>query len=239
MQVFLHDVEMAAGGAGRASTGSREVQLRMHGYRLITKGQDLVFLLEILWGTGIFPSGVKLRLDGEDRPRVWLGKQQRPCGAGGGQAAGRCSRCVSAGEYVCCFEARGFRWELHQMVRVPLQVTDVAGLPDQLSISCATSPGFQLSCCIPSAHLGYTASRGPRDGNEGMERGCLAGLRGEGAASCPQAAGSPAPWKQRLQSNLGVQGPSPNLFLPQFCSYNNKHTCVDSFCIMLPFTRSP
>ncbi|XP_065746921.1 LOW QUALITY PROTEIN: adhesion G-protein coupled receptor F3 [Phocoena phocoena] len=71
-----------------------------------------------------------------------------------------------AGEYVCCFEARGFRWELHQMVRVPLQVTDVAGLPDQLSISCATSPGFQLSCCIPSAHLGYTASRSPRDGNE-------------------------------------------------------------------------
>ncbi|XP_030618816.1 adhesion G-protein coupled receptor F3 [Delphinapterus leucas] len=71
-----------------------------------------------------------------------------------------------AGEYVCCFEARGFRWELHQMVRVPLQVTDVAGLPDQLSISCATSPGFQLSCCIPSAHLGYTASWSPRDGNE-------------------------------------------------------------------------
>nr|XP_030714238.1 adhesion G-protein coupled receptor F3 [Globicephala melas] len=71
-----------------------------------------------------------------------------------------------AGEYLCCFEARGFRWELHQMVRVPLQVTDVAGLPDQLSISCATSPGFQLSCCIPSAHLGYTASWSPRDGNE-------------------------------------------------------------------------
>uniref|UniRef100_A0A8C0DAC8 Adhesion G protein-coupled receptor F3 n=1 Tax=Balaenoptera musculus TaxID=9771 RepID=A0A8C0DAC8_BALMU len=68
-----------------------------------------------------------------------------------------------AGEYICCFEARGFRWELHQMVRVPLQVTDVAGLPDQLSISCATSPGFQLSCCIPSAHLGYTASWSPRD----------------------------------------------------------------------------
>ncbi|XP_067559605.1 adhesion G-protein coupled receptor F3 [Pseudorca crassidens] len=71
-----------------------------------------------------------------------------------------------AGEYLCCFEARGFRWELHQMVRVPLQVTDVAGLPDQLSISCATSPGFQVSCCIPSAHLGYTASWSPRDGNE-------------------------------------------------------------------------
>ncbi|MBV95350.1 Adhesion G-protein coupled receptor F3, partial [Eschrichtius robustus] len=71
-----------------------------------------------------------------------------------------------AREYVCCFEARGFRWELHQMVRVPLQVTDVAGLPDQLSVSCATSPGFQLSCCIPSAHLSYTASWSPRDGNE-------------------------------------------------------------------------
>ena len=84
MQAFLHNVEMAVGGAGRASTGGREVHLRMHGYRLITKGQDLVFLLEILWGTGIFPAVVKLRLDGEGRPRVWLGKQQRPCGAGGG-----------------------------------------------------------------------------------------------------------------------------------------------------------
>uniref|UniRef100_A0A8C6CSG8 Adhesion G protein-coupled receptor F3 n=1 Tax=Moschus moschiferus TaxID=68415 RepID=A0A8C6CSG8_MOSMO len=80
--------------------------------------------------------------------------------------AGRCSRHVSAGEYMCRFEAQGFRWELHQVVRVPLQATDVTGLPDQLSISCATSPGFQLSCCIPSTHLGYTASWSPREGGQ-------------------------------------------------------------------------
>ncbi|KAB0399825.1 hypothetical protein E2I00_013757, partial [Balaenoptera physalus] len=86
----------------------------------------------------------------------WARSPPRPGGAAG----------VSASEYICCFEARGFRWELHQMGRVPLQVTDVAGLPDQLSVSCATSPGFRLSCCIPSAHLGYTASWSPRDGNE-------------------------------------------------------------------------
>ncbi|XP_065784780.1 adhesion G-protein coupled receptor F3 [Muntiacus reevesi] len=71
-----------------------------------------------------------------------------------------------AGEYICRFEAQGFRWELHQVVRVPLQATDVTGLPDQLSVSCATSPGFQLSCCIPSAHLGYTASWSPREGGQ-------------------------------------------------------------------------
>ncbi|XP_059747792.1 adhesion G-protein coupled receptor F3 isoform X3 [Bos taurus] len=71
-----------------------------------------------------------------------------------------------AGEYICRFEAQGFRWELHQVVRVPLQATDVTGLPDQLSVSCATSPGFQLSCCIPSTHLGYTASWSPREGGQ-------------------------------------------------------------------------
>lgn len=46
---------------------------------------------------------------------------------------------MSAGEYICRFEAQGFRWELHQG-EVPLQVTDVTGLPDQLSVSCAASP---------------------------------------------------------------------------------------------------
>uniref|UniRef100_A0A8D1CB78 Adhesion G protein-coupled receptor F3 n=1 Tax=Sus scrofa TaxID=9823 RepID=A0A8D1CB78_PIG len=71
-----------------------------------------------------------------------------------------------AGEYICCFEAQGFRWELQQVVRVPLRETDVTRLPDQLSISCATSPGFQLSCCIPRTHLGYVASWSPREGSE-------------------------------------------------------------------------
>ncbi|KAK1333228.1 hypothetical protein QTO34_006768 [Cnephaeus nilssonii] len=70
------------------------------------------------------------------------------------------------GEYVCCFEAQGFRWELYQVARVPLQATDVARLPDQLSISCATSPGFQLSCCIPYTPLGYMASWSPAEGSE-------------------------------------------------------------------------
>ncbi|XP_037668932.1 adhesion G-protein coupled receptor F3 isoform X2 [Choloepus didactylus] len=71
-----------------------------------------------------------------------------------------------AGEYSCSFEAQGFRWSLHQEVRVPLQVTDVARLPDQLSISCTTSPGFQLSCCLPeSTHLAYTASWSPGEGS--------------------------------------------------------------------------
>ncbi|XP_007937100.1 adhesion G-protein coupled receptor F3 [Orycteropus afer afer] len=70
-----------------------------------------------------------------------------------------------AGKYLCCFEAQGFRWLLHQEVRVPLQETDVVRLPDQLSISCATSSGFHLSCCIPSTHLAYTASWSPREGS--------------------------------------------------------------------------
>ncbi|XP_006835359.1 PREDICTED: probable G-protein coupled receptor 113 [Chrysochloris asiatica] len=70
-----------------------------------------------------------------------------------------------AGEYMCCFEAQGFRWELHQEVRVPLQETDVARLPDQLSVSCATSSGFHLRCCIPSTHLAHNASWSPGEGN--------------------------------------------------------------------------
>ncbi|XP_014636985.1 PREDICTED: adhesion G-protein coupled receptor F3 [Ceratotherium simum simum] len=71
-----------------------------------------------------------------------------------------------AGEYTCCFEAQGFRWELYQVVRVSLQATDVAQLPDQLSISCTTSPGFQLSCCTPSTHSACTASWSPRGGSK-------------------------------------------------------------------------
>ncbi|XP_045665203.1 adhesion G-protein coupled receptor F3 isoform X1 [Ursus americanus] len=71
-----------------------------------------------------------------------------------------------AGEYLCCFEAQGFRWELSQVVKVPLQASDVARLPDQLSISCATCPGFQLTCCIPSTHLAYTASWSPGEGSK-------------------------------------------------------------------------
>ncbi|XP_077912200.1 adhesion G-protein coupled receptor F3 [Halichoerus grypus] len=71
-----------------------------------------------------------------------------------------------AGEYTCCFEAQGFRWELSQVVKVPLQATDVARLPDQLSVSWATCPGFQLTCCVPSTHVAYTASWSPREGSK-------------------------------------------------------------------------
>lgn len=119
---------------------------------------------------------------------------------------------MSAGEYICRFEAQGFRWELHQVVRVPLQATDVTGLPDQLSVSYATSPGFQLSCCIPSAHLGYTASWSPREGGQGMERGSLSqGSRGKGQLVPSRQLGLQLPGS-RLQFNLGVPGPSPILF---------------------------
>ncbi|KAF5913009.1 hypothetical protein HPG69_008960 [Diceros bicornis minor] len=77
-----------------------------------------------------------------------------------------------AGEYTCCFEAQGFRWELYQVVRVSLQATDVAQLPDQLSISCTTSPGFQLSCCTPGTHSACTASWSPRGGSKGRNTTC-------------------------------------------------------------------
>ncbi|KAG8522498.1 Adhesion G-protein coupled receptor F3, partial [Galemys pyrenaicus] len=71
-----------------------------------------------------------------------------------------------AGEYMCCFEAQGFMWELYQVVKLPLQATEVTPLPDQLSISCDTSPSFQLSCCIPRTHQEYTASWSPIEGSK-------------------------------------------------------------------------
>lgn len=126
--------------------------------------------------------------------RSWTRKVSLGCGLGssrgsvaqvGAGGARRYSRCVSAGEYMCCFEAQGFRWELYHMVRVPLQATDVARLPDQLSISCAASSGFQLSCCIPNTHLGYTASWSPGADSKGMERGWLSGVRERWGSSSP------------------------------------------------------
>lgn len=105
---------------------------------------------------------------------------------------------MSAGEYSCDFEAQGFRWELSRLVRVPLQAADVARLPDRLSVSCAASPGFQLRCCVPGTHLGYTASWSPREGSEGMGGGPGEGAGGRGpggrrgAAGLLSAAGSPA-----------------------------------------------
>uniref|UniRef100_A0A2K6UTX4 Adhesion G protein-coupled receptor F3 n=1 Tax=Saimiri boliviensis boliviensis TaxID=39432 RepID=A0A2K6UTX4_SAIBB len=71
---------------------------------------------------------------------------------------------LTTGEYMSCFEAQGFRWSLHKVVKVPLKATDVARLPDRLSISCP-SPGFQLSCCIPSTNLIYTAAWSPGEGS--------------------------------------------------------------------------
>lgn len=85
---------------------------------------------------------------------------------------------MSAGEYTCYFEARGFSWELSQVVKVPLQATEVTGLPDQLLVSCATPTGFQLSCCVPSTHETYTASWSPGGGGEGRSTGQRAGAGG-------------------------------------------------------------
>ncbi|XP_038416932.1 adhesion G-protein coupled receptor F3 isoform X9 [Canis lupus familiaris] len=90
----------------------------------------------------------------------------RPCGClvFSPAEAGYC-QLLPPGEYTCCFEAQGFRWELSQVVKVALQATDVTRLPDQLSILSSTCVGFQLTCCIPSTHLTYTASWSPEEGS--------------------------------------------------------------------------
>ncbi|KAM6180358.1 adhesion G-protein coupled receptor F3 [Erethizon dorsatum] len=71
-----------------------------------------------------------------------------------------------AGEYLIYFEAKGFIWKLQQVVKVPLQKAEVAQFPEQLSISCTASPGFQLSCCFPSTNLVYTAAWSPSEGSQ-------------------------------------------------------------------------
>ncbi|CAO2604064.1 Adhesion G-protein coupled receptor F3, partial [Lemmus lemmus] len=70
------------------------------------------------------------------------------------------------GTYVSIFEAQGFRWELNQVVQVPLEEKEVVLLPDKLSISCAASAGFQLSCCFPRTNLAYTATWSPGEGSQ-------------------------------------------------------------------------
>lgn len=70
------------------------------------------------------------------------------------------------GVYVSIFEAQGFRWELDQVVQVPLEEKEVVLLPDKLSISCAASAGFQLSCCFPRTNLAYTATWSPGEGSK-------------------------------------------------------------------------
>ncbi|XP_074066027.1 adhesion G-protein coupled receptor F3 [Macrotis lagotis] len=67
-----------------------------------------------------------------------------------------------AGQYICRFVSRGFLWELHQMVEVPLKASDVIRHPSQLSISCNAFSGFQLRCCIPKTNLTYAASWSPQ-----------------------------------------------------------------------------
>ncbi|XP_048209242.1 adhesion G-protein coupled receptor F3 [Perognathus longimembris pacificus] len=71
-----------------------------------------------------------------------------------------------AGDYISVFEAQEFRWRLRQTIEVPLQEADVAQLPDQLSISCATSPSFQLSCCVPTTNVVYSTSWSPMEGSQ-------------------------------------------------------------------------
>nr|XP_034369879.1 adhesion G-protein coupled receptor F3 [Arvicanthis niloticus] len=76
-----------------------------------------------------------------------------------------------AGEYESIFEAQGFRWRLRKVVRVPLEEEEVVRLPDALSISCAASTGFQLSCCIPLTNLTYTATWSPgEDGQASLQK---------------------------------------------------------------------
>lgn len=53
------------------------------------------------------------------------------------------------------------------MVEVPLKEEEVVRLPDALSISCATSTGFQLSCCTPLTNLAYTAIWSPGEDSQG------------------------------------------------------------------------
>uniref|UniRef100_A0A8C8YRB3 Adhesion G protein-coupled receptor F3 n=1 Tax=Prolemur simus TaxID=1328070 RepID=A0A8C8YRB3_PROSS len=105
-----------------------------------------------------------LRHPGSPRPVLLQPETQVSLTSSRGRAALSISNMSHhwAGEYVSCFEAQGFKWNLYQVVRVPLEVTDVARLPDQLSISCAASPGFQLSCCIPPrTNPAYTAAWSP------------------------------------------------------------------------------
>ncbi|XP_006880767.1 PREDICTED: probable G-protein coupled receptor 113 [Elephantulus edwardii] len=98
---------------------------------------------------------------------LWPGTQVSLDASSQGQAALSISNLSQdwAGEYTCHFEAQGFWWELHQEVRVPLQEADVALLPDKLSVSCAASSGFQLSCCFPGTHPPYKASWSPDEGS--------------------------------------------------------------------------
>ncbi|XP_072490029.1 adhesion G-protein coupled receptor F3 isoform X1 [Notamacropus eugenii] len=67
-----------------------------------------------------------------------------------------------AGRYACRFVSRGFSWELHQLVKVPLQANDVLRHPRELSVSCNAFSGFQLRCCFPSINLSYAASWSPQ-----------------------------------------------------------------------------
>lgn len=122
--------------------------------------------------------------------------------------------CVSAGEYIIYFEAQGFTWRLQQVVKVPLQTTEVVLFPDQLSISCDASPGFQLSCCFPSTNLDYTAAWSPREDSQGR-RGMTLGSEQEEGSWVSRAA------KWTLPKKLGVGGPRPALSSPHQSSRNS------------------
>uniref|UniRef100_A0ABK0LC53 Adhesion G protein-coupled receptor F3 n=1 Tax=Rattus norvegicus TaxID=10116 RepID=A0ABK0LC53_RAT len=70
------------------------------------------------------------------------------------------------GEYESIFEAQGFRRRLRQVVKMPLEEKDVVRLPEELSISCAASTGFQLRCCIPLTNMAYTATWSPGEDSQ-------------------------------------------------------------------------
>ncbi|XP_051011869.1 adhesion G-protein coupled receptor F3 [Acomys russatus] len=70
------------------------------------------------------------------------------------------------GKYESIFEAQGFRWKLQQVVTLPLEEKEVVRLPSKLSVSCATTTGFQLSCCTPLTNLAYTATWSPGENGQ-------------------------------------------------------------------------
>ncbi|XP_063479982.1 adhesion G-protein coupled receptor F3 isoform X6 [Symphalangus syndactylus] len=138
---------------------------------------------------------------------------------------------LTTGEYMSCFEAQGFKWNLYEVVRVPLKATDVARLPYQLSISCATSPGFQLSCCIPSTNLAYTAAWSPGEGSK------------DGDIACPEDA-SVLTWNVTKAGHV-AQAPCPESkrgIVRRFCGADGVWGPIHSSCtdarLLTLFTRA-
>lgn len=72
------------------------------------------------------------------------------------------------------------------MVGVPLEEKEVVRLPDALSISCAASTGFQLSCCIPLINSAYTATWSPGEDGQGRRLSEMSDEAGPSRQHWPQ-----------------------------------------------------